>query len=218
MSTAFLYNTTLERMGSLGGLLGFADDNWTDGTPSYVFGFLTPEFKDSGYGLSTTTVHEIGHHHGMSHPHDGYDSELDLDYGPGADFYFAWSGDESATIMSYIDLNFSYGTFDYDNMGRYQFAGYLNWANHLLDDVQAHPNYNSVKSLVQDGKALAKEAEKSFNRWEYTDAAMYARQSYEAIGMAAEQLGISSTRESALKLTPNPNVPRVLDPIRHEDN
>jgi hypothetical protein len=100
----FAFNTTDENLGDQFGLLGFADDNWVDGTQSYVFGFDTPGYRDLGYGLTTTTIHEFGHHVGMSHPHDGYDSEWDYDYGPGGDTYFAWSGDESDTIMHYSDL------------------------------------------------------------------------------------------------------------------
>jgi hypothetical protein len=47
----FLYNTTDAL--SAGGLLGFADDNWRDGTQSYVFGFLSPAIRTLGYGLTT---------------------------------------------------------------------------------------------------------------------------------------------------------------------
>jgi hypothetical protein len=46
-----------------------------------------------------------GHHIGMSHPHDGYDSATGVDYGPEDAFFFAWAGDESNSMMSYIDLN-----------------------------------------------------------------------------------------------------------------
>jgi len=55
-------------------LLGFADDNWVDGTQTHVFMFDTPEDRALGYGFTTTAIHEFGHHIGMSHPHDGYDS------------------------------------------------------------------------------------------------------------------------------------------------
>ena len=72
----------------------------------------------------------------MSHPHDGYDSELDLDYGPGDDFYFAWSGDESNTIMHYMDLSTNFGRFDRDNMYRWETAGYLNLSNELLEEIR----------------------------------------------------------------------------------
>jgi hypothetical protein len=75
-----------------------------------------------------------------------------------------------------------------------------------------------VDDLVRQGRRQARLAEEAFNAWAYTDAATYARQSYEAIGQAAEQLGIPTTRAEALRLKPNPNVPRVIDPIRHEDH
>ena len=96
----FAYNTSDELFTCC---LGYADDNWADGTQSYVFGFDVPFIRDIGYGFTTTFIHEIGHHVGMSHPHDGYDYEADIEYGPGDEFYFAWSGDELNTIMSYID-------------------------------------------------------------------------------------------------------------------
>lgn len=100
--------------------LGFADDNWADGTQSFVFAFDSPSVRDvSGYGFTTTTIHEVGHHVGMSHPHDGYDYEADVDFGPGGPYYFAWSGDESNSMMSYIDLNWDFSQFDRDNMNRF---------------------------------------------------------------------------------------------------
>ena len=83
----FAYFTTPQL--SAGGLLGFADDNWRDGTQSYVFAFLDPQVIALGYGLTTTITHEVGHHLGLSHPHDGYDSELAIDYGGEDDFYYA---------------------------------------------------------------------------------------------------------------------------------
>ena len=86
-------------LGDQFGLLGFADDNWVDGTQSHVFMFDSPEYRALGYGFTTTGIHEFGHHIGMSHPHDGYDSEQDLDFGAAGPFEFAWSGDESNTAM-----------------------------------------------------------------------------------------------------------------------
>src|SRR5690606_20104948 len=114
------------------GLLGYADDNWIDGTPTYQFLFNTPTYRALGFGLSGPTVHEVGHHIGLSHPHDGYDSQQGIDYGPGGPFFFVWQGDYSATIMSYMWVNDGFGVFDSDNMNRYLFAGYLNWSNATL--------------------------------------------------------------------------------------
>ena len=84
-------------------LLGFADDNWVDGTQSFVFSFISNAVVESGYGLTATQIHEFGHHFGMSHPHDGFDPETGIDYDATGPFYFAWAGDESNSIMSYID-------------------------------------------------------------------------------------------------------------------
>ena len=124
------------------GILGFADDNWVDGTQSGVFSFLTPMIVSLGYGLTTTQIHETGHHIGMSHPHDGWDSELGIDYGPEGDTYFAWSGDESNSIMSYVDLNWDFSQFDRDNFNRFHAAGYIVNANAIAEDVLASPNAN----------------------------------------------------------------------------
>jgi hypothetical protein len=95
-----------------------------------------------GYGLTTTQIHETGHHIGMSHPHDGWDSELGIDYGPEGDTYFAWSGDESNSIMSYVDLNWDFSQFDRDNFNRFHAAGYIVNANAIAEDVLASPNAN----------------------------------------------------------------------------
>ena len=74
------------------GFLGYADDNWVDGTQSFVFSFVSQGVVDSGYGLTTTQIHEFGHHFGMSHPHDGFDSETGIDYEPTGPFFLAWAG------------------------------------------------------------------------------------------------------------------------------
>jgi hypothetical protein len=49
-----------------GGLLGFADDNYRTGTQSFVFNFVSPAIAEL-YGLTTTMIHEDGHHLAMSH-------------------------------------------------------------------------------------------------------------------------------------------------------
>jgi hypothetical protein len=214
----FAFNTTQANLGTEFGLLGFADDNWVDGTQTHVFEFGAAEYRELGYGLSDTAVHEFGHHVGMSHPHDGYDWEWDLDYGSGGDLYFAFSGDESNTVMSYISLAGSFGQFDQDNMYRYETAGYLNLAAELLDDVLAHADATSVKGLVKLGTTKAKVAVDAFYQWKYLKAAQNARLAYEAIATAAERLGIPLAQEKpALQFTPNLDVPHEGDPIRYPD-
>jgi hypothetical protein len=111
------------------GFLGYADDNWVDGTQSFVFSFVSQGVIDAGYGLTTTQIHEFGHHFGMSHPHDGFDPETGIDYEPTGPFFLAWAGDESNSMMSYIDLNWDFSQFDRDNAARHQAAGYIVNAN-----------------------------------------------------------------------------------------
>jgi hypothetical protein len=121
-------------------LLGYADDNYRTGTQSFVFNFVSPGIVELGYGLTTTMIHEVGHHLAMSHPHDGYDSETGVDYDPTGPFYFAASGDQSNTMMSYIDLNWDFSQFDRDNMNRYMTAAFAENANRIAADVLADPD------------------------------------------------------------------------------
>src|SRR5687767_2602436 len=194
----FAFNTTERNLGDQVGLLGFADDDWVSGTQTFVFEFDAAEYRDLGYGFSTTTVHEAGHHFAMSHPHDGYDSELGIDYGPSGDFYFVWSGDESDTIMSYISLSNTFSEFDEDNFYRWEFAGYLNWANNLLDDILAHANAGDVQDHVTQAETYAALAVESFNNWDYLAAATNARLAYEQIALAADELGITTPTDDAM--------------------
>jgi hypothetical protein len=217
----FNFNTTEETLGGQFGLLGFADDNWVDGTQSYVFTFGAAAYRELGYGFTSTVVHEAGHHIGLSHPHDGYDSELGLDYGPEDDFYFAWSGDESDTVMHYIALTNRFGEFDRDNMYRYEFAGYLNWANGLVDDILAHPRAGRVADRLAWADELAERAIRSFRQWNYLSAAANARRAYVQVARAAARLGIDTP--TAMGSTqragrPGATVPHEGDPIRFPNN
>jgi hypothetical protein len=171
--------------------LGFADDNWADGTQSFVFAFDSPSVRDvSGYGFTTTTIHEVGHHIGLSHPHDGYDYEADVDYGPGDDFYFAWSGDEVNSMMSYIDLNWDFSQFDRDNMNRYLTSVYVNQANAVLAQIYASPRAASVSAalLAADGHAAAALA--AYDTMDYGGAAAHAQLAYEQVMDAAAAINI----------------------------
>lgn len=215
----FAFNTTADNMGPQYGLLGYADDNWIDGTQSYVFAFDTEDYRSGGYGFSTTTVHEGGHHIGLSHPHDGYDSELGIDYGPSNELYFAWSGDESNTIMHYMDVSLGFGLFDRDNMYRYEFAGYMNWANELLDDVIQHPDSAKVKTLIKKAKLRGDQAQKAFESWNYQRAASDAWAAYAVVYQAAQILGIDTgPTMNALRAAPGRIPTHEGDPIRFPDN
>jgi hypothetical protein len=216
----FAYNTTDEAMGTEAGLLGFADDNWVDGTPTYVYEFDTPGDRDAGYGFTTTTTHEVGHHLGMSHPHDGYDPTTGLDYDAVGDFYFAWSGDESNTIMQYIAVSNTFGVFDEDNMGRYLAAGYLNWANALLGELDGTTLTSAQKADLVAADALAGKARSAFKAWDFQAAATYAFQAWNKVGGVAVDHGLDARPGafSALRLAlPNGDAPRIDGEPRHPE-
>ncbi len=215
VTAMFGFNTTNKRMGYNLGLLGYADSNYVDGTQSYVFMFDYPDVRDAGFGFTTTAIHEGGHHYGMSHPHDGYDSEFALDYSPGGEFFFAWVGDASNTVMSYLGLSNTFGEFDQDNMYRYEFAGYLNWVNEMADDVAAHPDAASVAAHTRQAAALYREADRKFDRWDYLGAATAARGAYEAMATAAQTLGLDlPSAAPQFRLAPNRPFEPWMDFIR----
>ncbi len=171
--------------------LGFADDDWATGTQSFVFAFDSPGVRDfSGYGFTTTTIHEVGHHLGMSHPHDGYDYEANIDFGPGDEFYFAWSGDESNSMMSYIDLNWDFSQFDRDNMNRYLTAIYINQANAILADIYASPMAGAASNLLTSADNHAAMALSAYAAMDYAGAALHAKAAYEDVLAAAGAINV----------------------------
>jgi hypothetical protein len=175
------------------GILGFADDNWVDGTQSGVFSFLTPVTTVLGYGLTTTQIHETGHHIGMSHPHDGWDSELEIDYGPEGDAYFAWAGDENNSMMSYVDLNWDFSQFDRDNFNRFHAAGYIVIANRIAQSVLASPNASLGLAELDAADVEVGLAKVSIAAHEYTTAFDHARVAYQHARSAATLASVNVT-------------------------
>jgi hypothetical protein len=211
----FAYNTTAQSLGGQFGLLGFADDNWVDGTQTHVFMFDAPEYRQLGYGFTTTGIHEFGHHIGMSHPHDGYDSEQNIDFGPAGPFEFAWSGDESHTVMHYLALATGFGVFDRDNQYRWEFAGYLNWSNAVLGDILSHPDASRVQHLIRAADDAAGKSLEAFQDWNFLQAATSARQAYSLVTVAARQIGASTpTLDAARQMLSSP-IRRIVCTIRH---
>lgn len=216
VAPVFSFNTTEAALGAQFGLLGFADDNWVDGTQSFVFAFGAQAYRDLGYGFTGTVIHEVGHHIGLSHPHDGYDSEWSWDFGPVGDMYFAWAGDESDTVMQYLGLTNTFGEHNKDNMYRWEMAGYLNWSNALVADILASPNAHKVALAVRTADLLAAFAKSQFRQWDYLEAAASARGAYIALVLAAEEIGVSSARLSAARrMLPAELIERYVCRPRH---
>ncbi|WP_029484729.1 hypothetical protein [Deinococcus marmoris] len=173
------------------GLLGIAYDDGETGTQSFVYSFLTPDLNAAGYGFTDTTVHEIGHHLSLSHPHDGYDSEQNLSYGPSGPYLFANSGDQSATIMSYNDLSRDFGQFNLDSQYRYLSAAYLNNTNAILELSRRAAKEGSVAVAATSADALFAQAQSSYDAMNYLDAATKAHEGYLAVLNAAKTAGVA---------------------------
>jgi hypothetical protein len=190
----------------LAGLLGFADDDWSTGAPSHVFMFDGTDAREAGFGFTATGIHEVGHHLGLSHPHDGYDSEMRLDFQAAGALFFAWTGDESATVMHDIALSNSFGTFDRDNMYRWEAAGYLNRANALAGALGKRADDAAVADLVRAADALARRAQSALLGWDYLRAAQDARRARDLLEDAAVRARV---RPATADATVAPDAPGV---------
>jgi hypothetical protein len=210
----YAFNTTDARLGDQAGLLGYADDDWESGTPSYVFEFDTPDTRDAGYGFSTTTVHEFGHHIGMSHPHDGYDSQSGVDYDPTGEYYYAWSGDESHTIMSYIDLAFQFGWFDRDNMGRFLAGRYLERAAEIAAQLGDATGSREAGELISRAQADANSAREAYQAMDYELAVTHAKASFDRVYRAAQLAGLNVPITEPVPAGGPLRRPKMVDPIR----
>jgi hypothetical protein len=187
---AMMFNYVTEENRSAG-FLGYADDNWVDGTQSGVFSFLSPSITALGYGLTTTQIHEYGHHIGMSHTHDGWDSEMEIDYGAEGDFYFTWAGDEPNSIMGYVDLNWDFSQFDRDNFNRFHAAGYIVNANAIAARVLASPKAAAGAAALMAADVEIGLAKASLAAHAYPAVLEHARLAYLHTRTAATLTGVT---------------------------
>jgi hypothetical protein len=170
--------------------LGYADDNWLDGTQSGVFSFVSPGIVEAGYGLTTTMIHEYGHHSSLSHPHDGFDSAAGVDYEPTADFFFAWLGDESNSMMSYIDVNWDFSQFDRDNSARHHAAGYALLANRIAEDIVRDRNGRKAAGDLAAADRELERAQDAIADHDYDDMLDHAERAYGHVRAGAARAGV----------------------------
>jgi hypothetical protein len=174
----FAYAVTDDQMGVQVNLLGYADDDWTTGTQSFVNAFDTPLTTDLGYGFTATIIHEVGHHIGLSHPHDGYDSELDFDYEPSGYWQFVWTGDEAYTVMGYMANIGHFGIFDKDTLYRNEGAMYMKAVKQMekelvWKDLTRQDWKNLMDAFVKWNLAIS-----SFKQMKYYRMVTLAMQAY----------------------------------------
>ena len=98
---------------------------------------------------------------------------------PSGPTFFAWLGDESNSMMSYIDLNWNFSQFDRDNSARQHGAGYAKIANILAASYSGDPV--GKKAAADDQLTMAQLA---FATHDYLAALGFARTAY---GLVAEE-------------------------------
>jgi hypothetical protein len=170
--------------------LGFADDNYLDGTQSGVFNFVSPLIVSLGYGLTTTQIHEFGHHISMSHPHDGWDYETRRDFEPTGSLFFAWAGDLTNSMMSYIDLNWDFSQFDHDNFNRFGAAAYITNANAIAEDILADPDSARAADELASADARIGQAKAAMAAHDYLRTFDHAKRAYELVLEGAAEAGV----------------------------
>jgi hypothetical protein len=140
--------------------------------------------------VSDYIAHEIGHHLGLSHPFDGFDSATGVDFGPYGQFYFAFDGMWSSTVMSYAYNEYDYSQFNLDDRDRWMTAGYINEANAILARIYASPNARKVTSLIATADQDASAALSAYATMDYASAIAHAHAAYRGILGAANAAGI----------------------------
>ena len=198
-----------------GSCSAFADDDHATGTQAFVYTFI-----DSGcqktIGFSDLLSHEYGHHVGMSHPHDGYDSEENLHYAAQqGSFNFAWLGTEVNSVMSYTNTNNEFSQFDQDNMARWATAAYIEAVNLIAQRV-LRSGVPAERLAATD--RLIGDAREAFKSHRYRAAATAARAAHRAaVALAgAERVKITSVAaEDVVARSRTLTVPEeiYIDPI-----
>ena len=177
--------------------LGIAHDNFRDGTQSQVRVQSEPVLRQF-YDYTLLLIHETGHHLGLSHTHDGYDSTTGTHYGPFGPYYFSWTGDAVSSAMSYQGVEIlDFSQFDQDNMNRWLTSVYVNEANRILSSITASPRASQVDAEIAAADSDATAALSSYAAFQYHAASDRARRAYDRVLSAAGKINIKIEPQAA---------------------
>jgi hypothetical protein len=175
---------------------GETEDDWQTGKPSLIEGFDTVQNRTGVYGMGYTDLimHEAGHYVGLSHPHDGLDinGHYYLDFGPFGDFDFARTGDETASIMSYLPGNQAFDVFNRDNLAKWTVGELRYFGNQAAATIlAATPNPVALALLHKaDGEYTAALAAWQTEQW--VTAATFAAKAYRDVQRSMLAAGLGS--------------------------
>lgn len=169
------------------GVGGYADDNWREGTQSVVHVWSHPILTEFGYGMTLLLIHEIGHHLGLSHTYDGYDS----DHGDYADseaaFTFVAVGRHVNSPMGDL-VNADFSQFDRDNMNRWMTSAFVTQANAIAELIWS--GRGRVANAIAAADRAVGTAKSRFAAHRYVDARRAAMEAYDLLRSAARKLRI----------------------------
>jgi hypothetical protein len=193
------------------GFSGLTDDNWQDGSPSFVYMLDSPGLRRR-FGIAYThlTTHEAGHYVGLSHGHDGYDPATNDHFYAGDGRWFLWLGDESHSDMSYLHHTVEFSAFERDNMNRWQVARLLNRANADAKRILDASNDAGVASLLRQADQRFGQALDAYDASDWLRGATLAAQAYALVQRAARRAGVtlepSQAPASAARVAPGPRL------------
>jgi hypothetical protein len=107
----------------------------------------------------------------------------------GGEYHYAWVGDESNSMMSYIDVNWDFSQFDRDNSDRFLTAAYYEAANRLAADVLADPDARRADGDLRSADVLLGLSRKAFAAHQYRVAYALAEAAYDRVVRAAQRVG-----------------------------
>ena len=155
----------------------------------FSFNFTTAlEREEIGYGLSATTLHEVGHCLGLDHPHDFLTGDERVVANPQGAYFYKWAGAQSNSMMSYIDLNWDFGQFDYDTTARVMTVTYWNHSNQVAGRILESGRARMVSSLLKKADSRMVLALRAYRQMEYRTAAGRASQAYALVMKAAQRI------------------------------
>jgi hypothetical protein len=189
--------------------IGIAEPNYYDGTQSYTFAFVDPNFGQR-FLATATLIHEYGHHFGLMHPHDAYDSEFDSFISPGtrgaSATQFMWTGTEVNSVMSYSFLNNDFSQFDHDNFNRFWAAGYIKSANAILPGILASPHAAAATAELSLADLEVSLAKAALAAHDYPATFDHAKLAYEHVFAGAQAAGVAVI---------GTNIGQAIPPFRH---
>jgi hypothetical protein len=142
-------------------------------------------------GPTHIVTHEVGHFIGLSHPHDGFDWETGVDFVPQGPFYFAWVGDYTDTVMSYLTQQTDFSQFDRDALNRDMTSVYINTSNSVLGDIYATGNAGLAATQIQSADREAAHAIADLQSLDYEPAARSGKAAYLDVLAAAAKVGVA---------------------------